>query len=302
MRRAAAVLALLAACDRASAVPSAGIQVIGGPGSGEGRFATPRAAALGPTGWLYVVDKAGRIQCFNAARIFRGEWSTPAVERGRPTGLAVDREGNVLVADTHYHRILRYSSNGKLLGQFGSEGRGPGEFVYPTGIAVAPDGRIFVSEFGGNDRIQVFTPEGKPLHAWGSYGEGPGQFKRPQGIALGGDRLYVADAANHRVQVFSLAGAHLGTWEGLKYPYSASVDPEGNVLVAEYGSHRVSKFRPDGTLVGRAGRAGSAPGELNTPWGALAAGDRVIVIDSGNHRLQVWPASFFSLEPPRSSR
>src|SRR5205814_10619041 len=122
------------------------------------------------------------------------------------------------VADTHYHRILHYSPEGTLLSESGSEGNGPGQFQYPTGNAMSADGLIFVSEYGGNDRIQVFTRDGKILHAWGSYGAGPGQFERPQGIAVAGDRIYVADAANHRIQVFSLEGKLLATWGDLKYP------------------------------------------------------------------------------------
>src|SRR6185295_2029822 len=107
--------------------------------------------------------------------------STPESEKGRPTGLTVDPKGELLVADTHYHRVLRYSSEGTLLSQFGAEG-------------------------SGSDRIQVFTPEGKLLRSWGSYGKAPGQFDRPQSIAISGDRVYVADAANHRIQVFTIDG------------------------------------------------------------------------------------------------
>jgi len=279
-------------CGRADGAPPASpIRIIGGQGSTDGYFATPRGGAWDPRGFLSVVDKTGRIQKFDASGKFVRVWMPPAVERGHPTNLAIDAEGQVLVADTHYHRVLRYSPDGELLAQFGSEGREPGQFLYPVGIAVTAEGTIYVSEYGGNDRIQVFTPEGKLLRAWGTYGEGPGEFKRPQGIALGNDRLYVADAANHRVQVFSLDGKLTGAWEDLKYPYSVSVDARGDVLVAEYGRHRVTKFRPDGTRAGSAGKAGRGPGDLNTPWGVVAAGDAIYVLDSGNHRVQRWPGT-----------
>lgn len=283
---------LLLGCGRASAAPAPDIRIIGGPGSGDGLFATPRAAAWDPKGSLYVVDKTGRIQKFDVNGAFVRGWRMPEVEKGRPTGLAIDPQGRLVVADTHYHRIVRYSPDGELLGTFGSEGTDPGQFIYPVGLAIAGDGTIYVSEYGAdNDRIQVFTAEGKLLRSWGTYGDEAGQFKRPQSIALAGDRLFVADAANHRVQVFSLDGKPLGAWGDLRYPYGVSIDGEGNVLVAEYGRHRISKFRPDGAPCGTAGRPGSAPGELNVPWSAVAAGDRVFVVDSGNHRVQVWPSS-----------
>ena len=284
-----AVVLAAAACGRG--IPAPDVQLIGGPGAADGRFATPRSMAWDPGGLLYVVDKSGRIQKFDGTGGFLKAWSLPAIERGRATGLAVGPGGDLWVADTHYQRVLRYSPEGALLGQFGSEGRGPGQFIYPVGLAAAPDGTLYVSEFGGNDRIQVFTPEGKLLRGWGRYGEEPGEFKRPQGLALAGDRLYVADAANHRVQVFTPDGKFIGSWGDLRYPYSVSVDAGGNVLVAEYGRHRVSRFGPDGAPLGSAGGAGAGPGELNTPWAAVAAGDRVFVSDSGNHRVQLWPAS-----------
>jgi DNA-binding beta-propeller fold protein YncE len=271
--------------------PEAGIEIIGGPGSTPGKFALPRAAARDAAGRIFVVDKSGRVQRFSAAGQVEKVWRTPAVEKGRPAGVACDPRGTVLVADTHYHRVLRYTPDGELLAEFGSEGDGPGQFMYPTGLAVAADGTTYVSEFGGNDRVQVFGPDGKVLRAWGKYGEADGEFKRPQGLALAGDLLYVADAANHRIQVFSAEGRFIRSWGGVKYPYSVSVDGEGGVLVAEYGSHRVSKFAPDGRPLGSAGGAGNAPGQLNTPWSVVAAGAKIVVVDSENHRLQLWPSS-----------
>ncbi len=285
---------LLVGCDKAQAVPPApDIRVIGGPGSGEGLFALPRAASWdAKNGFLYVVDKSGRIQKFDREGRFVLCWRMPAIEMGRPTGLAVDRDGTLVVNDTHYHRVVRYTGDGRELSSFGGgESRDPGKFIYPVGLAIAPDGTIYVSEYGGNDRVQVFTADGKLLRTWGRYGEKDGEFKRPQGLALAGDRLYVADAGNHRIQVFSTDGMHLASWGDVRYPYSVAVAADGTILVAEYGRHRVARFTPDGKPLATAGTAGLRPGELNTPWGAVPAGDRLFVVDAGNHRVLDWPMS-----------
>jgi DNA-binding beta-propeller fold protein YncE len=294
--RALALAAILSGCGRA--IESPDILIIGGPGSTDGRFATPRAAAWDPSGRLYVVDKTGRVQAFDGeGRVLR-VWKTPAVELGRPGGVAVDLQGHVLVADTHYHQVLRYSPDGELLSSFGSEGRGPGQFIYPVGLAIAPDGTIYVSEFGGNDRIQAFDSSGRFRFEWGRYGDAPGEFKRPQGLAWAGGRLYAADAVNDRVQVFSPEGEFLLSWSGLRYPYSVSVDREDNILVAEYGRDRISRFSPDGRPLGGAGGSGAASGFLNRPWSAVAAGDRVYVVDSENHRVQRWPLDLLKAVQP----
>ena len=290
MTRAAAVALALLGLAACGGPADPGVRIIGGPGPTPGRFALPRAAARDTAGRIFTVDKSGRVQRFSAAGEVEKVWSTPAVEKGRPAGIACDPDGTVLVADTHYHRILRYSADGELRAEFGREGQGDGEFIYPTGLAVDADGTIFVSEFGGNDRVQVFSRDGRVRRAWGRYGEAPGEFKRPQGLCLAGGRLYVADAANHRIQVFSADGSYEREWAGVKYPYAVSVDVHGDVLVAEYGSHRISKFASDGRPLGSSGKAGSGPGELDTPWGVVAAGPDVLVVDSGNHRLQLWPA------------
>ena len=298
MKRFAVILVLAGCAPTSGPAPSSSIRTIGGPGSDEGRFATPRATAWDPRGFLYVVDKTARIQKFDAEGKFLKGWSTPSSEKGRPTGLTVDPKGEVLVADTHYHRVLRYSSEGELISEFGVEGSEPGQFLYPTCIAVGPDGLLYVSEYGGSDRIQVFTPEGKYLRGWGSYGKDPGQFDRPQSIAISGDVIYVADAANHRIQVFTLDGKLLRGWGDVKYPYSVSLDPKGNVLVAEYGRHRVSKFSPDGVPLATAGKPGTAPGDLNTPWSAIPiSGDRIAIVDSGNPRIQLWPSKLLEGHP-----
>ncbi|HZE97045.1 MAG TPA: SMP-30/gluconolactonase/LRE family protein [Planctomycetota bacterium] len=298
MRRLAWALVLVAGCAKTTTPAGPAVQSIGGPGSEEGRFATPRAEAWDPRGFLYVVDKTARIQKFDADGRYLKGWSTPASEKGRPTGLLVDSKGEIWVADTHYHRVLHYSPDGDLLSEFGTEGTGPGQLLYPTGLAIGPDGSIYVSEYGGNDRIQVFTREGVVIRSFGSYGPEPGQFERPQAIAIAGDRIYVADAANHRIQVFTLAGKHLAAWGDLKYPYSVSFDTDGRLLVAEYGRHRVSKYTVDGTLVATAGQPGVGPADLNTPWAAIAiAGGRIAVVDSGNHRVQLWPSSLLRGHP-----
>src|SRR5690242_10273665 len=129
-------------------------------------------------------------------------------------------DGLLYVADTHYFRVMAYrppaSLDGKpdLVAQWGSYGNEPGQFIYPTDVAFTTAGngsveRIYVSEYGGNDRVSVFDKDHKFLFAFGHFGYGDGEgieFNRPQSIGMMGDRLAVTDACNHRVGVFTLDG------------------------------------------------------------------------------------------------
>ena len=290
----------VAGCDRTSSAPGEPevVNIIGATGVGPGEFVYPRAIDLGANDTLVVVDKTGRIQTFSRDGTPLSVFRTPAIEAGKPTGLTVGPSGNIYVADTHYHRILIYSPDGQLLGQFGSYGQGDGQFIYPTDVAIAPDGRIFVSEYGGNDRISVWSEEGEFLFSFGEQGAGPGQLDRPSAICIDAarGRLYVADACNHRIVVYDLAGVLLDTFGSvgtapgrLRYPYDVTLMDDGTVVVCEFGNNRIQLFDPEGQTLRICGGPGRQPGQLAYPWGVVIDSQRrVYVIDSGNNRLQVW--------------
>jgi hypothetical protein len=158
-------------------------------------------------------------------------------------------------------------------------------------------GNFYVSEYGENDRIQKFSPDRKCLLQWGSHGEELGQFLRPQSLALDEhDHLWVADACNHRIQVFDATGdepkllAHWGV-EGtapgeLRYPYGILL-ADDHVYVTEFGNHRVQQFTRQGQFVRSWGAPGHAPGQLQQPWSLVRDREGTFfVLDTYNHRIQ----------------
>jgi DNA-binding beta-propeller fold protein YncE len=290
---------ILGGCDQASS--DAGPEIVasfGKTGKGPAQFMYPRAIESLPGGGLLVMDKTGRVQTFDRDYAFVSAFNMPVIQQGKPTGLSLGPDGLLYVADTHYSRVCVFTLAGDLVREFGEFGEGPGCFIYPTDVAFAPDGRIYVSEYGGHDRISVFDPNGAFLTAFGACGSETGQLSRPAALRIDPTRkiLYVADACNHRIALYDLDGALLGYWgepgQGagqLRYPYDLELMHNGDVLVCEYGNNRLQRFSPRGESLGVYGRAGRNLGELAYPWGVTTdAKGLAYVVDAGNNRIQVW--------------
>jgi sugar lactone lactonase YvrE len=142
-----------------------------------------------------------------------------------PHGFHVDRERNVWVTDAQGrdgkgHQVFKFSPDGKLLltlGKPGVAGAGTDELNQPSDVAVAPSGEIFVADghdAGSNMRIVKYTKDGKFIKTWGRPGSGPGEFNAPHGIAFDSrGRLFVADRANNRLQIFDQDGKFLEEWK-----------------------------------------------------------------------------------------
>lgn len=273
--------------------------VWGRRGFSEGRFQTPRALVISPEQEVYVVDKTGRIQVFDLEGAYQRSWRIPKIKQGKPTGLGWSNDGQLLVADTHYFRVLFYSPEGELSEERrigGEHGDEPGQFHFVTDVVEDHRGHFFVGQYGQIDQIQEFGPDCEFIRRWGTQGEKLGEFSRPQCLSMRGDLLWVADACNHRVQIFDVSGepelvAHWGVHgkeQGqLSYPYGLDFDREGNVWIAEFGNHRFQKFTPEGDSLAISGSAGQLPGQFTDPW-ALAFDNRykLHVVDAKNNRLQ----------------
>jgi tripartite motif-containing protein 71 len=164
-----------------------------------------------------------------------------------------------------------------------------GQFNNPSGVAVAPDGTVYVAD-SDNHRIQRFSAAGELLGAWGSPGTGDGQFSSPRSVAVAPDgTVYVADTGNHRIQRFSAIGTFLGTWgsAGLLidgqfwYPSDVAVTSDGTVYVVD--DHRIQRFSATGVFLGA---WGWRPGKRV----AVVPDNTVYVADSDNHRIRRFSA------------
>jgi DNA-binding beta-propeller fold protein YncE len=271
--------------------------VWGVQGDYEGRLHRPRVAAIDASDHLYIADLTDRIQVFNRDGNYLRGWRTPGLNIDGPSGLTIDADGSVMVADTHFYRILIYDRHGNLLRQLGDgvQGSTPGRFGYPTDVVRDEAGNFYVCEYGEFDRIQVFDADGGFVRQWGGHGYETGQFLRPRSMAwTTAGHLAVADSCNHRIQVFDRDGKLVDCWGKrgsgfgeMSYPYDLAFAPDGTLFICEYGNSRVQQFSPDGKPLKLWGKPGRSRGSLNNPC-ALVVDSRgsVHVIDSGNHRVQ----------------
>jgi DNA-binding beta-propeller fold protein YncE len=127
-----------------------------------------------------------------------------------PNGIAVNRFGNIYVADGFNHCVQELAPDGTFV----TEWRGPEPGFYgPRRVAIGADDLIYVVDQGHN-RIAKFGPDGEPLATWGSKGNGDGEFNDPTSVAVdpATNKVYVADPTNKRIQVFDENGKFLTKW------------------------------------------------------------------------------------------
>jgi len=266
-------------------------------GTGPAEVVYPRAITYeSAADTFFIIDRVAHVQRLDHNGKCLCEWQMPEWKNGKPVGARVGPDGNLWIPDTHYHRIIVYSLDGKILKRFGSEGNGDGEFQLPTDVAF-DNGRIYISEYGGHDRVQVFDQNFKKLFEFGKIGNRDGEFSRPQSMIIDHGLIYITDACNHRITVFTTegkfvrnmgeAGSELGQF---RFPYGLAEDSEGHLIVCEFGNNRVQMIDKDtGKGLKAWGTGGRQPGQFAYPWGvAVDKHDRVVAVDAGNNRLQVF--------------
>ena len=198
-----------------------------------------------------------------------------------PRGLAITREGHLVVAEYGKHCITIIDpTDGKKTKSFGENGQRSKrvkrqvqvQFSCPQGVAITQNGRIVVAEWG-NRCLQV-TAEGTFIAKVGSEGSQPLQLNCPTGVAVHQNgQIFVTDKDNHRVQVlnadltyshyFGSKGAQPGEFNN---PCGITIDGDV-VYVADYDNNRVQKFTPEGKLLAVINSKGEGGGRLNRPVG-----------------------------------
>ncbi len=198
-------------------------------------------------GVIYVANTfSGTVQSFASDGTPGPSWTTA----GGPNGIAVNQtSGEVYVAvlgTPDGDGIQRFEADGTFIATWAGSSC---TFDVPTGVAVAPNGEVYVANTG-SCVIQRFTAYGIFLSEWGSEGSDPGQFEDPQGLAIdeAGD-VYVCDSFNFRIQKIDPQGVPIsefgsqGDGQGtFQFPYGVAVSLAGFLYITVPGLSLVQQF------------------------------------------------------------
>lgn len=254
----------------------------------------PQSGVVDATGRVLVTDVSrNAVFVFDEAggRFELWEQASRTERFAAPIGIALGRDGELLVADAQLGRVFRLARDGTPRGDFGA-----GVLRRPTGIARDPvRGRVFVADTYAHD-IKVFDDDGRLLARWGRRGSAPGELNYPTHLSFGDGLLIVCDSLNARIQGFDAEGraalrfGQRGLYVGnLVRPKGVATDDEGNVYVVESMHDTLLVFDRQGRLLMSIGGTGQDAGRFYLPAGVwVDARNRVFIADMFNGRVAVF--------------
>jgi sugar lactone lactonase YvrE len=289
--------------------------------------------AIDATGNIYVADYGNnlirKVTPNGVVSTLAGSGSAGAIDAtgtlasfNGPAGIAVDGSGNVYVADFHNNLIRKITPAGVVSTLAGTVANPadsvvstPSVFLGPSGVAVDASGNVYVADAGDNE-IKVVSPAGvvTTLAGSGSSGSNDGtgasaSFYNPTGVALdASNNIYVADFLNNLIRkvtpsgvVTTIAGSDTSghtdgadTVASFFFPNSLTVDPAGNIYVADDANNLIRKISPQGMVstVAGSGAQGYLNGQgiaavFNDPDGiTMDASGNLYVADANNNLIR----------------
>jgi DNA-binding beta-propeller fold protein YncE len=184
---------------------------------------------------------------------------------------------------------------------FAFTGEGADTLKRPVGVAVGPDGRVYVVDFG-NKRVSVFSSQGRFLSSFDTLADGK-KLSNPVHLVIKGNEVWVTDRRLRSISIFDLSGKFLRTFEPKNEklawtPLALGFDNKGQLRVTDVGdtkNHRVVFFSADGSRTAMFGktaqvtRPGDSPGEFLFPNGVAAdKKNNIYISDGNNRRIQVF--------------
>ena len=268
---------------------------LGGANKDVQRLVRPQSGMVDSGGRILVTD-AGLPSVFvfdelnGTFQVWRD--AADGVDFVSPVGIAQLNAAEFIVADAELGDVFVLSSDGAPLRRFSPE-----QFARPTGVDVDPDsGLVYVAD--KDDRtVKVFASTGESLRRIGVAGDTPESLNAPMHIRVAGGRVYVSDALNAHVLVYSTEDGSLlsnigrrGLYVGnLVRPKGIATDSDGNIYVVESYYDHLLIYDADGRFLLPIGGTGNAIGKFFLPAGAWSdTGDRIFIADMFNGRVMVF--------------
>ena len=201
----------------------------------------------------------------------------------------------IYVSDTNNFRIQVFSENGEPLFKFGERGEKDGQFFYPYGIVVGPEGNVYVADMYRND-IQIFSPDGEYIRTFAADKKDKSLLNGPGSLYLDSlGRLFVANVNSAQITVYNIETENLLGTVGLSgdmfAPNAVTVDEEGYIYVVDTGGQRVVVYTPDGSRPARiinGSEDGYGQPILSNPRGIAVRGDLIYVVSNLTHQIHAF--------------
>lgn len=215
-----------------------------------------------------------------------GEFGVMEGQFTEPSGVAVNAQNDIIVADTNNHRIQIFDKEGRFKFQFGECGKRDGQLLYPNRVAVVrTSGDIIVTERSPTHQIQIYNQYGQFVRKFGAN-----ILQHPRGVTVDSKgRIVVVECKVMRVIIFDQAGNVLqkfGCSKHLEFPNGVVVNDKQEIFISDNRAHCVKVFNYEGAYLRQIG----GEGITNYPIGVgiNAAGEILIADNHNNFNLTIF--------------
>lgn len=270
----------------------------GSKGMAPGQLDSPRGIAVNSQGDVYVTDLGNaRINKYSAQGVFIQSFGKHGAEQGKngpgefrePSGVAVDKEGNVYVADAWNGRIQKFNAKGKFLMELSGVRY---SFYSPRNVTVDKNGNIYVADTG-NSAVKTYNSAGVLIKEIGGRGKGGGNFTEVFGLAINSKgEIFVADPGNQRIHKFGALpeakfikyGKVPGWQEGIPFWPHLTVDAQDHIYAVDNTHAKIWIYDSELNYLGTLGGDQAKP-LFASPVGIAAFGTEIYVSDKDANRI-----------------
>jgi tripartite motif-containing protein 2/3 len=215
-----------------------------------------------------------------------GEFGALEGQFTEPSGVAVNAQNDIIVADTNNHRIQIFDKEGRFRFQFGECGKRDGQLLYPNRVAVVKHtGDIIVTERSPTHQIQIYNQYGQFLRKFGAT-----ILQHPRGITVDNKgRIVVVECKVMRVIIFDQMGSVLqkfGCSKHLEFPNGVVVNDHQEIFISDNRAHCVKVFNYDGVFLRQIGNEGITNYPIGV--GINATGEILIADNHNNFNLTIF--------------